>query len=232
MSRYPLQTVTHPVALPVLVAEEAEKADGCCTAFPRPNRTSFVNVRVVTEAEIKRRLPKIFSSKVVSRTNEMILYVGAGQLMRAYEARDARALEDALKNVQPWVPRIPGEESVNADADKWEGARWDYSSLMSNAIQDARLVTWWPGNKAPLVSPGIYCPDWKTAAYVMLLMGTIRVCPKCGNPFVPKTDNQDYCTPAHGVAYRTARSRGRKKRANEEKKQKSGKLRKVRKSLR
>jgi hypothetical protein len=46
---------------------------------------------------------------------------------------------------------------------------------------------------------------------VMLLMGSIRVCPKCGTPFIPKSENVDYCTPAHGVAYRTSLSRWRAK---------------------
>jgi hypothetical protein len=65
----------------------------------------------------------------------------------------------------------------------------------------------WCLDKKEKFSPGIYCRDWKTAAFVLMCMGSIRVCPKCGNSFVPKTDNQDYCTPAHGVAYRTAKSR-------------------------
>lgn len=216
MSRDPLQTVTFPV----LISEVAEKADGFCTLFPTPNRTSFANVRVVTEREIKTRLPKIFASKDVSRTNEKILYVGAGQLRRAYEAKDERALEDALRKVSPWVPRILGPGVVRSVADKWEGARLDYSNLMSNTIQYAQLVVWFPGRKARLGSLGIYCPNWKTAAHVMLLMGSIRVCPKCGAPFIPKSENVDYCTPAHGVAHRTALSRWR------------AKQKKVRKSLR
>jgi hypothetical protein len=227
MSRDPL----HNVTLPILVdADSTEQADGWGTCFPAANRTKLMAVRVVNAGEIKRRLLKIFSSKEVSRTNEKFLYLGAGLLNRAYEAKDEWALQEALKQVHPWIPRISGKESVNPDADKREGARWDYSSLMSNALQDARLVMWWPWPEQGqrFASPAVYCPNWKTAAFVAMFMEYIRVCPnpKCNRPFIPKTDNQDYCIPAHGVAYRTALSRWRKKQRAD------GQKKKARKSLR
>jgi len=61
--------------------------------------------------------------------------------------------------------------------------------------------------------PALYCPDWKTAAFVVTFLGRVRVCanPKCNAVFVPSTDKEHYCIPAHGVAYRVARSRWRAK---------------------
>jgi hypothetical protein len=209
MSRYPIHTVT----LPVLIdAESPEVAEGEATDFPGAKRLRFTKVRAITTAEVKRRLLEIFASKEISRINEKFLYVGAGLLSQAYDARDEWGLEDALKSVRPWIPRFGfGPETVNPNANKWEGARWGYSSLMSNAVQKARLVAWWPYKPERLLSPAVYCPDLKTAAFVLMFMGGVRVCPKCRVSFIPSRDNQGYCKPTHGVAYRTARSRWRAK---------------------
>lgn len=225
MSRDPLQTVT----LPVLVdAETPEDADGWGTCFPAPNRTKIMAVRLVKPEDIQQRVHKIFPDR------EILLFIGAIQLKRAYGAKDERELQEAVEKVHPWVPRIIGSRvSNNPSADKWAGARWDYSSLMSNALQNARLVMWWREKGESLISPAVYCPDWRTAAFVMTFMGSIRVCPKCKRVFVPSADNVDYCTPAHGGAYRTSRSRWRaKQQAEEEKKPRTKKRRKARKSLR
>ena len=61
-------------------------------------------------------------------------------------------------------------------------------------------------------APAIYCPDERTAAYVMLFMDYVRVCQnsKCRKLFVPKISTQKYCIPKHGVSNRTKRSRDRK----------------------
>jgi hypothetical protein len=205
MSREPLQTVTIPV---LIEAENADATDGWATLSPSEGRTKFAAVRRVGTDEVRARLPKIFPDKQFS------LFRGLGRLQRAYEAKDEYALRAAIEEVRPWVPTIAGG-SIKEDwtGEKiWDGARWEYSSLMSNAIQAARLVLWWPGGEDRLVSPALYCPDWKTAAFALSFMRSIRVCPKCGKPFVAIAENVDYCTPAHGVAYRTERSRWRAKR--------------------
>jgi hypothetical protein len=52
-----------------------------------------------------------------------------------------------------------------------------------------------------------------TAVAMALFMDGVRVCPYCGEPFVPKPGKaKAYCTAAHGVNYRTATSRDRAKR--------------------
>jgi hypothetical protein len=221
MSRDPLQTVT----LPVLIdAKRLEDADGWATCFPPTRSYSYRAVRVAEKWEVKKRLPDIFPSKARSQLNEKLLYVGAGLLKRAHDAKDELGLQPAVENVLPWVPvleghppkfRAPGEA-------KWAGVRVIYSSLMSNVLQDARLVMWCSDKEGRFL-PGVYCPDWKTAAFVTMVMEHIRVCPKCHQPFIPKADNVDYCTPAHGVAYRTARSRTKRR---------AQKPRRARKSLR
>lgn len=191
-------------------AESPDRATGEVTCFPSTTRTRFVKVRAITAAEVKRRLLEIFSSKEESRINEKFIYVGAGLLTQAYKAGDEYGLQYALERLDPWIPSF-GTKTLNPDGDKREGARWDHSSLMSNAVQNARLVAWYPYKTKLLLSPAVYCPNLATAAYVMMFMGGIRVCPKCHVPFIPKSDNVDYCKPAHGVAHRTARSRWRAK---------------------
>ena len=173
--------------------------------FPFANPHGGGSVRVINEKEVKRRLPEIFSSKEKSLTNEKFLYVGLGLLRRAFETKDEMNIKSALGKVHPWVPRI-GVRSVSADANIWHLARWDYAGVMSNALQNARLVVWFPFESTRLLSPGVYCPDLKTAAYITMVIGSIRICPKCENTFIPKTDNQDYCEPKHGIAHRTALS--------------------------
>lgn len=216
MSRYSLQTVT----LPILVdAESVQQSDGWGTCFPSPGRTKRMAVRVVKAKDIRQRVRKIFPDR------EIFMFAGVNQIDHAYGVKDERELQDALEKVLPWVPRIGG--SIVSYADKWARARWDYPSVMSNALQNARLVMWCPYKGERLLSPAVYCPNWKTAAFVMTFMGSIRVCPKCERVFVPTADNVDYCTPAHGVAYRTARSRWRAKQRAEERKTK-----KTRKGLR
>ncbi|MBZ5667548.1 MAG: hypothetical protein LAO30_23495 [Acidobacteriia bacterium] len=97
----------------------------------------------------------------------------------------------------------------------------NYSRLIANMFERARLVMLF-SEKDGRFLPALYCPDWKTAAFVVTFTGRVRVCanPKCNAPFIPSTDKEHYCTPAHGVAYRVARSRWRAKQAAEEKKQK------------
>ena len=167
MSRYPLQTVT----LPILIdAETPEKAEGTCICFSSPTHTRRTSVRVINEKEVKRRLPEIFSSKEKSLTNEKFLYVGLGLLRRAFETKDEMNIKSALGKVHQWFPRI-GVRSVHADANIWHLARWDYAGVMSNALQNARLVVWFQFESTRLLSPGVYCTDLKTAAYVTMVIG-------------------------------------------------------------
>jgi hypothetical protein len=212
MSRDPLQTIT----LPVLVdADSPENADGEGTCFPSPGRTKFMSVRTIQAYEILRRARKIFPGK------KLWLFIGVKGLERAYrrknerayQGENERALLEAIEQVRPWTPFLQiqaGTVKEDWTGDKiWEGARWLYSSVMSNALQTARLVMWWAYKGERIVAPAVYCPDWETAAFA--LMGSIRVCPKCEKMFIPSAGNVVYCTPAHGVAHRTALSRGRKK---------------------
>jgi hypothetical protein len=209
MSRDPLQTVT----LPIIVDAAGEKggADGWATCFPHSNHIKETAVRKVNPEEVLERRRKIFTPE------EFSVYVGAQQLKQAYDRADEFKFREGFERVRSRLAvsniagvqvqwRMPG---LTTESDR-VGVRWMYSNLMSNVLQDARLVMWC-SDKEQRFLPGIYCPDWKTAAFVHLFMKHILVCPKCNEPFIPKTDNQGYCSPGHGVAHRTFRSRWNKK---------------------
>jgi hypothetical protein len=216
VSRNAIRTVT---TLPVLIAvDSAKEADGWGTSFP-PDRTESMAVHVVTDDDIDTRLRTIF------RPEELPLFVGAIELKQAYAAKDELALQRASEKVRPWIVGFaPPEEfevklktrdgralSLKSHGQKWNATRWNYSGLMADMFQNARMVIWF-SEKEERFSPALYCPDWKTAAFVMTFLGRIRVCPKCSTIFIPSADNVDYCSPAHREAHRVARWRDRKKR--------------------
>lgn len=214
MTRNTVQTVTTP--LPILVeVDRLKDADGRGNFLPG-DRAEESAVRVVSEEDIKVRLRTIFSPK------EVLLFLGAIQLKQAHDARDELALQQASEKVRPWLP-----DFVDLRDSQWKGAdgrisfritgmrRYaavlNYCRLMSDMFQHARLVIWFSEKDARLL-PALYCPDWKTAAFVMTFAGRLRVCPKCSTMFIPSADNVDYCSPAHREAHRVARWRDRKKR--------------------
>lgn len=217
MSRYPLHTVT--TALSVIIelgpGDSLKEAAGRADFLPGERGESCV--RVVTADDIRKRLRTIFTPKDIS------LYVGAVQLKQALEAEDELALQSASERVRPWMgdffefPKLLLDiAAANRVSLKRSGTDWrysafvNYSRLIADMFKSARLVMWFSEKESRLL-PALYCPDWKTAAFVVTFMGRLRVCanPRCNEVFVPSTDKEHYCTRAHGVAYRTARSRWR-----------------------
>lgn len=204
MSRYPLHTVT----LPILVeAESDNKIDGWVTRFPAPKRTSLTGLQIVTETDVWKVLEKWKRYKPELRR----LCGGISLMRRAYEARDEIMFRRALESTWKWVPHF-GNTTIKAlkTEQDWTGTNWIYSSLMANLLQSSRFIFLFAEKDQgqPLI-PGLYCPDWETAVLAFFGTDLVRECPnpKCGKLFIPKTSGQAYCVPAHGVAYRTARSR-------------------------
>jgi hypothetical protein len=102
---------------------------------------------------------------------------------------------------------------------RWNATRWNFSGLLRDVFDDAKFVIW-HSEKENRFIPALYCSNRKTAAFIVQFMGRIRVCPKCGVPFIPLAGNVDYCCPAHREAHRVARSRWRAKQKPEGKKKK------------
>jgi hypothetical protein len=95
-----------------------------------------------------------------------------------------------------------------AEADE----KWLFSQLMSEGLDTVRLVLWWSDKR---FRPALYCPDAKAALHAFLLMKVAAghgwgVCLKCGEFFVQKRPDQNYCSIAHREAHRVARWRAAK----------------------
>jgi hypothetical protein len=161
------------------------------------------------------RLLKIFEAE------QLALVSGVAEIAYAFRKRDAEAFRRAFQKVRPWWPDNRRFTPCKIE-DDWPAAQGTYSTLINKFIQNARLILWRRENEHRLL-PALYCPDLKTAFFVMTAMGKVRVCPKCNEMFIPSADNVEYCKPAHGIAYRTARSRWNKKERQEEKKKKKKK---------
>jgi hypothetical protein len=88
--------------------------------------------------------------------------------------------------------------------------RWMLSHAVSEGLGiSSQLVLWWTGVR---FTPAIWCHDMKAAFYVRALLSAVggkglRICPHCGEPFVQKRPDQDYCSIAHREVHRVARWR-------------------------
>ncbi len=173
--------------------------------LPSPNRTSFTGLRTVRKADVV----KLLETWKRSEPETYRLSVGIAQMQRAYESRDEAAFRESLDIVWKWVPHF-GTTSIKplCSEKDWMGANVFFSRLMSNLLQSARFI--FMQDNAGQLLPGLYCPDWKIAVAAFIGTGSVRLCLRCRKIFVPKADNQEYCTPAHREAYRMSRWRSRK----------------------
>lgn len=211
MSRNIVQAVT----LPVLVeADSLKESAGWGTFFPK-NRTTGWAVHVVTPQDVLKRLRTIFAPK------EIPLYAGIIHLERALESGHEGEIVKSFERVSPWIKSFAplkemqwksrdGRVSFKTVGHERNAARWNYSGLMADLFQSARLVVWCPEGEVRFM-PALYCPDWKTAAFLLVFMKRFRECPKCQNIFVPAADNVDYCSPEHREAHRVARWRSQQR---------------------
>lgn len=215
MSRDTLQAVTLPLLVDAVSLDDEEPgcAEGECAVFTSRGGMRLQKVRRVDPRRLARHLTGDTGPGLARALK------GLGLLRRAYEARDTWALLKAIEQVRPLLPKPPfGKLTEDWSGEKiWGGAQWLYSEAMSHVTKNARWVTWVPFSGEHIARPGIYCPDASTAVAITLFFQKMRVCPHCGAPFVPEPDNAEYCSPAHGVAYRTARSREKKRRERESK---------------
>jgi hypothetical protein len=122
-------------------------------------------------------------------------------LIRAFGLRPGQEKEA----IQRWCGYRRGPRAETNDI-------WLLSQLMSEALDSVRLVLW---SSEKQFRPALYCPELKAAVYTFLLMKIAAgrgwgVCPYCGQFFVQKRSNQNYCTIAHREAHRVARWRAMK----------------------
>lgn len=222
MSRDRDETVTHTLTT-LVHTDNLEDAAGWISVFrKRDVRHTAIRVANIEERGLLQKVFGIEGQPLVSGITEM---------RQAFLKKNEPAFWRAFEKVGPWWPTLPGvTETFSPIGNNWAGAREVYAYLMSYLLQDARFIMWQP--EPFVLRPAVFCLDMKTAVFVNIAMGHLRVCAnaKCGIFFAPKKTNQDYHNAKCGGAWRTARSRRRKEAAEEEKKKAAKK--KARKSSR
>jgi hypothetical protein len=193
-----------PVILPVLVESENPKKHDGWWGFHRHRGERTSAVRIVSPREIVRKQREIL------RGPERRLYLGLQGMVRAFrdEKRDGFNLEDAFNLLRPSIPSIPDTtDRIDWSGPKiWGGAAWEYSTVMSTVLRNVRPIVWYRADARTPFSPGLLCPDLRTAAFALHFTGDVRICPKCERLFVPKREDHVF----HESACRTGYFLGRK----------------------
>jgi hypothetical protein len=195
---------TTPKMLPIIVpATKGDAYDGHANFYRVENVTgsgfrSGGRVRRLRGQDILEQ-----SIRAVLSAEEYTLLTGTLDLKRARETHDRLLNRRAQEKLRPFLDDFP------QGSFKYLGwANVDVPRLVTDAMQQARLVLWY--EQKPAMSgkfvPAIYCPNLRTAIFVRAFMN-LRTCPYCGAVFAPRGLRDVYCKPAHGNAYRMARSR-------------------------
>ena len=199
MASKPLPPIT---PLPVLIrSSDSTSIDGAGTLFTKD--TEITGLHVVSKKEALSG-----DGWKTLDTKQMQLVSGVALLQRALREEDWTGFQTALDLVQSRVPHwSDGQIMSIRGSKKWTLARWAYSGLMSNLLQNARLVIWCSPKDGHQLRPGLFCPDWEIAVYAIVGMGHQRICkkPGCGQHFIPGPKSHEYCCEKHQNADSQAR---------------------------
>lgn len=209
--------------LPILTPCPANKQEGVASFLPKPTP-----VRRLTVDELEPKMLKGLLKELSVNDREHLF--GVLDLISAVDAKDSLALQKAAKRVHrsrtpmhQLMRRLAGvppekmkiAEELQLKLASMKAERFPHGVLsrtVSSSLSRASLVLWWTGKR---FLPALFCPDTQTGLYVLVLLAKVRgkaltICPKCGQPFVRKRNNQNYCSIAHREAHRMARWRASK----------------------
>jgi hypothetical protein len=203
MQRDRYNTVTMEILVPASPAE----ADGE-TFYDEP-----IRVRRFTTEDLNRnsaRGKKTWEQIEPRKQTETLNLV---DLVRTIRAGDAIAIEKALLNLKatsgPMVLAI-----TKALLKEPSFAQQVLVKELSTQLDNVRLVLWDQGGR---VAPALLCADVGSALLVRVVMSAVgataglRLCPKCGQVFLQKRADQDYCSVKCREAHRVERWRAGKK---------------------
>ncbi|HLJ85728.1 MAG TPA: hypothetical protein VKZ53_02840, partial [Candidatus Angelobacter sp.] len=217
---------------PILIPTTPQKAEGFAAFQGKKNNIGPVRALRSNDLEGSRKSmseheAKHFSAitlliQALGKVPDLLAITRAGEhLSEAYSLK-IKSDETAGRSFQPFPERenaeeertnfarsltellsIPAGTDVRAllKAEKCRDPRWLLSYEVSKALKDTKLVLWWNGES---FKPAIWCPELKIAFYARAVMGTLRICPHCSEPFAPERPDQDYCSVAHREAHRVA----------------------------
>ena len=199
-----LQTVTEAVPVLVPISElgvREEDADGWISV-PRPRGHLLVSVCKVSR-----------SSVPALKGESLRLGAALAALRESISLRDAAMMARAIESAGEWMVS-PGMTMSYDFSDMrvstlLPSARSNYSTLMSRAMLETRMVVWSPHNGTKPPMPGFFCPDIATAALTLeaLNPSQVRLCadPACRIPFHPTNKGKRFHHPTCRVRAKRAR---------------------------
>ena len=200
--------------LPILVPTTDPQSDDGVATFADPLKGPQPKVHIVNATEFLRD-----SLQKSLKPQDVEFVRGTAALQAAYKANDAVLAREAYITLMPFMDELgvpvdlPGGGHKFADhySTKIRGVlRWPlnhYSRLISSALDEARVVFWWPTRGYSTLA--IYCPTWKSAILIANYLERFRMCP-CGKLFIPRKASTVCCSPKHTAYYRLKRWRDRK----------------------
>jgi hypothetical protein len=209
ITRKGVQTVTIsttvPNLIPILVlAAKGEVPDGIANFYlitddkGHSSRSDDRPIRCLTDKDLKE------ASRVLD-ANEKRLLSGALDLRQGFQTNDALLREQGFEKIGAGAPQIMAQNPL------WASLR--YPVVVTEQLKDVRLVMWFSSRNNQF-TPALFCPNVHVGLFLKSLM-EIRSCPYCGTLFLPGKNNIIYCSIPHREAYRTGRSRWRKKQNQE-----------------
>jgi hypothetical protein len=174
------------------------------------------SVRVITSDELNTKNERFRRDSTV-RAEEWKFLRGVKMLKSAHERGDAHAAREAYEMLGPYLygpPKSPEHAAAIELSVNYSSPERPLAALITKALRDVRIVYWNVGKgKNVVVTPGIYCPDYKAAVTTKYILETdFRVCPRCHKPFVAKRPKQHCCSIECREAHRVARWRQKQRR--------------------
>jgi len=195
------------VTVSILIPTSKEWAEGQ-TFYDEP-----IRVRAFTDDDLdqKSRSGKETWRQIPEDARLEILNIVA--IIRALESNDEAGAEKAILALKSGT----GQLVMGVVKASLKEPEYKLDTLVKHLccrLDDVRLVLWKIQGR---LAPGILCPDIRTAFFVHVLMSAVgaraslRLCPKCGKPFMQKRADQEYCSVPCREAHRIERWRARKK---------------------
>jgi hypothetical protein len=171
-----------------------ETDDGCYRSDTRP-------IRVLTDADVTNENVR----RILGAADYRVL-TGALDLRQGLSTDDAKLRQQGFQKIEPGPLPGPLAEFFAQDP-RW--ARLRFPEIVTDQLKGVQLVMWF-APKSQQFTPALFCRDLRTGVFLKSLMD-VRSCPHCGDLFLPHKTNVLYHSLACREAYRTGRSRWRKK---------------------
>jgi hypothetical protein len=171
-----------------------ETGDGCYQSDTR-------RIRVLTDADVTNE-----NARRILGADDYRVLTGALDLKQGLSTEDAKLRQQGFQKIEP--SPLPGSlAEFFAQNPRWAQLR--FPVIVTDQLEDVRLVMWF-APKRQQFTPALFCPNLRVGVFLKSLMD-VRSCPHCGDLFLPRKTNVLYHSVTCREAYRTGRSRWRKK---------------------